>query len=126
MNNPRRRTVSLLVLIAFFVMSVGAYGFNSKWFDHEIDHAQHSIDLQGDHSHEFKRVAQGDPAPEPMSDVEHKLLHAYCHAEHYVAPILYDLPEPAIQATPVWPYLLTRLLPTPESPFRPPRITLQS
>ncbi len=109
------------MLVTFFVMSFGAYGFNSKWLAHELNHAHQSLDVLADHDHAPPLEAQGNPNPEPMSDAEHKLLHAYCHAEQFVSSVFTGLGELSSQAAPSRPGLLTLRPSALESPFRPPR-----
>ena len=109
------------MLVTFFVMSFGAYGFNSKWLAHEFDHAHQSLGVLADHDHAPPLEAQDNPNPEPMSDAEHKLLHAYYHAEQFVSSVFTGLGEPSSQAAPSRPGLLTLRPSALESPFRPPR-----
>ena len=100
------------MLTIFFVMSFGAYGFNSKWIAHELDH---------DHAPQL--AAEDNPAPEPLSDVEHKLLHALSHCEQFSSSAFSGLGEPPARIVPLLPSLLTLLPAELESPFRPPRST---
>ena len=123
MRSPHRKTTSLLILIVFFVMSFGAYGFNSKWVAHELDHDHHAPTLSIDHDHAAQLDAEGNPDPEPLNDVEHKLLHALSHCEQFASSVLGGLGEPPARIVPVPPSLLTLLPAELESPFRPPRST---
>ena len=124
MRSAHRKAVSLLMLITFMVMSFGAYSFSSKWVAHELDHNQlsHAV-LDDDHHQAPLLETQDDPASDPMSDAEHKLLHAYYHAEQFVSSPFTGLGEPPTQAAPSGPGLLTLRPSALESPFRPPRRT---
>ena len=111
------------MLFTFIVMSFGAYGFNSKWLAHELDHNQLSHAVLADHHQASPLEAQSQPDSDPMSDAEHKLLHAYGHAEQFVNPVFTGLGELPTQAAPSGPGLLTLRPSALESPFRPPRNT---
>lgn len=111
------------MLVTFVVMSFGAYGFSSKWFAHEVDHAQHAPNWLASHDHSPPFDAENAPNSVPMSDAEHQLLHAYNHAEQYISTVFNGLVESTVQVAPTRPYLLTLRLPALESPFRPPRIS---
>lgn len=121
MRSPHRKIISLLMLIIFFVMSVSAYGFNSKWVAHELDHDRHTPTALIDHA--LQLDTEGTPVPEPLSDAEHKLLHTLSHDEQFTCSTLNILGESPAQM----PLLLQSLLTLPEaeldSPFRPPRNT---
>jgi len=121
MRSPHRKTISLLMLIIFFVMSVGAYGFNSKWVAHELDHDRQTATVLADHAPQLD--AEGNPEPEPLSDAEHKLLHALNHYEQFPGSAFNVLGEPPARIVPLLPSLLTLLPAELESPFRPPRST---
>lgn len=123
MCSAHQKAVSLLMLFTFIVMSFGAYGFNSKWLAHELDHNQLTHALLADHHPAPQLATPGNPDADPMSDAEHKLLHAYCHAEQFVNPVFTGIGEPSIQAPPSRPSLLTLSPSALESPFRPPRNT---
>ncbi len=121
MRSPHRKAISLLMLIMFFVMSFGAYGFSSKWLTHELDHDRHTPTASIDHDHTPQLDAEGNPATEPLSDAEHKLLHALSHCEQFACSVLNGLGEPLARIVPVLPSLLSLLPAELESPFRPPR-----
>lgn len=121
MRSSHRKIVSLLMLVTFVVMSFGAYGFSSKWFAHEVDHARQASNLLASHDHSPPVDAESAPNSVPMSDAEHQLLHACNHAEQYVSPVFNGLVESTVQVAPTKPYLLSLRLPALESPFRPPR-----
>ena len=119
------KIVSLLMLINF-LMSLGAYGFNSKWLAHELDHDRQSLGVLADHDHAPQLDAKGDPAPEPLSDIEHQRLHSAGHFQPpLIGSILDAFGESPARVTP----LLSRLLALPqvelEPPFRPPRTTFR-
>lgn len=123
MRSSHRKAISLLMLVMFFVMSFGAYGFNSKWLTHELDHDRHMPTASIDHNQAPQLDAEGKPAPEPLSDAEHKLLHALSHCEQFASSVLDGLGEPPARIVPMLPSLLTLLPAELESPFRPPRST---
>lgn len=121
MRNSYRKFVSFLMLVTFVVMSAGAYGVSAKRLAHELDHAQRSLDVLTDHHHAASFAAQTSPDSEPMSDAEHKLLHACGHAEQFVSST-FDGPEASPDR--VTPPRQTVFAPLPialEFPFRPPR-----
>ena len=109
------------MLIIFFVMGLGAYGFNSKWLAH--DHDREALTASVDHNHASQLNAQGNPDPEPLSDTEHKLLHALGHFDPFPGSAFSGLVEPPVRMAPLQPHLLTLLPAELESPFRPPRST---
>ncbi|MFH1818953.1 MAG: hypothetical protein ABIK08_01815 [Pseudomonadota bacterium] len=123
MRSPHRKTISLLMLVIFFVMSFGTYGFNSKWLAHELDHDRHAPTASIDHDHAPQLDAEGNPAPDPLSDAEHKLLHALNHCEQFTSSAFNGLGEPPARTAPLLPSLLTLPEAELESPFRPPRST---
>ena len=121
MRASSRRIVSLFMLI-LFLMGLGAYGFNSKWLAHELDHDRQMLDVLTDHDHAPEFNAEGNADPEPPSDSEHQLLHAAGHFQpHLISAILNGFGEAPVRTTP----MLSRLLALPpaeiEPPFRPPR-----
>lgn len=111
------------MFIMFLVMSFGAYGFNSKWLTHEMDHDRHMPTASIDHDHAQQLDAESNPAPEPLSDAEHKLLHALCLCEEFASSVLGGLGESPARIVPMLPGLITLLPAELESPFRPPRST---
>lgn len=123
MRSPHRKTISLLMLIIFFVMSIGAYGFNSKWVAHELDHDRHAPSVSIDHDHAPQLDTENNPTPEPLGDAEHKLLHALSHCEQFTSSVFNGLGEPPARTFPILPSQLTLLPAELESPFRPPRST---
>jgi hypothetical protein len=72
MHRPHRKTIRLLMLILFFVMSVGAYGFNLKRFSHELDHDRQTRTASINHDHAPRLDAKSNPAAEPSNDAEHE------------------------------------------------------
>ncbi len=115
--------MSLLLLITFFVMGSGAHGFSSKWLAHELDHVAVAASI--DHSHEalFDVHDDNPDAPQPLSDSEHRLLHALGHCEPGPNPF-FDGPRASpAQSVPLLPTPQVVLSTDPESSFRPPRST---
>lgn len=121
MRSTHRKPISLLMLIIFFVMSFGAYGFNSKWVAHELDHDRHAPTASIDQDHAPQLDAENNPAPEPLSDTEHKLLHALSHCEQSTSSAFNFPGEPPARIVPLLPSLLTLLPAEFAPPFRPPR-----
>lgn len=121
MRNPYRQAISLFMLVTFLVMGSGAYGFSSKWVAHELDHA--TVLALADHSHDTPLDAHDDnpDAPQPLSDSEHRLLHAlgYCESGPHSS---FDKPRAiAARPVPLLPTLQVLLSADPEPSFRPPR-----
>jgi hypothetical protein len=120
MRSAHRKAISLLMLIIFFVMGLGAYGFNSKWLAHELDHDREEFAASIDHDHAPQLDVQGNPDTEPLSDTEHKLLHALSHFEQFPSSAFNRLEAPSARTAPLSPGLITLLPAELESPFRPP------
>jgi hypothetical protein len=123
MRASTRKSISLLMLIISVVMSLGAYGFNSKWLAHELDHDQQALPTLADHDHSLAQVAQGnDLDPEPLSATDHQLLHA---SEHLQTPLIgshFDrFKGPSAQMGPPPPPLLAPSQVELGRLFRPPR-----
>lgn len=121
MRNPYRKIISLLMLASFVVVSLGAYGFSSRWFVHQIDHDQHLF--AADHTHALPFEIDGNSKLQPLSDIEHALLHALTHFESAPNSTLDELAQPPAQITPLLPPQRSVPLMATESLFRPPRIT---
>ena len=77
-SNVRRGTrkfVALLVSI-MMLLTLGSQVFDAKALAHGLDHDRHEGTTLNGHVH-FNDFDIGDaPAPEPLSDAEHKLLHS--------------------------------------------------
>lgn len=121
MPGPSRKSIALVMLIIFAVMSLGAYGFNPKWLAHELDHQRQAPIALADHDHAPQLDRESGPAPEPLSDAEHKLLHALCHGQHFVNSVFYGLGISSARMVPLPPVLLALPPAEIESPYRPPR-----
>ncbi len=121
MPSPSRKSIALLMLIIFVVMSLGAYGFNSKWLAHEMDHERQASIASADHDHTQQLDRESSPLPEPLSDAEHKLLHALCHGQHFVNSVFFGLGVSSARTVPLSPVLLALPHAEFESPYRPPR-----
>ena len=123
MHASSRKIVSLLMLI-IFLMGLGAYGFNSKWLAHQLDHDRQTLAALADHEHPPQLDAADDPAPEPLSDTEHQFVHAAGHFEPLLISSIFDwFGDPPAQVTPM-PSRFFALPPAElEPPFRPPRTT---
>ena len=123
MRRSYQKAVSLFMLIVSLMMSLGAYGLDSTMLIHELDHDRQTNVVSGDHHHMPQLDVPDTPDPEPLSDAEHKLLHALNHFEQIPSWTFVGLGEPTPRLAPALPYLLTLLPAALESPFRPPRST---
>jgi hypothetical protein len=121
MRSPSRKPIALVMLIIFVVMSLGAYGFNSKWLAHELDHERQAPIALADHDHAPQLDREGSPVPEPLGDAEHKLLHALYHGQYFVNSVFYGLGISSARIVPLPPVLLALPQAEFESPYRPPR-----
>ena len=121
MRRSYQKAVSLFMLMVSLMMSMGAYGLDSTMLIHELDHDRQTNVVSGDHHHMPQLDAPDNPNPEPLSDAEHKLLHALNHFEQIPSWTFVGLGEPTPRLAPALPYLLTLLPAALESPFRPPR-----
>lgn len=123
MRASSRKIVSLLMLI-LFLMGLGAYAFNPKWLAHGLDHDREAHDVLADHDHAPWPDANGDSAPEPLSDIEHELLHSAGHFQPLlISSILDAFVESPARVAPMLSHLLALPSAEIEPPFRPPRIT---
>ena len=122
MRRIHRKTISLFMLIVFIAMSFGAYGPQSKWVIHELHHDPLTTAASTDPHHASQLDLNDHPNHEPLSDAEHKLLHALNHFEQLPSWTFVGLGEPTPRLAPALPSLLTLLPAALESPFRPPRI----
>lgn len=120
MPSPSRKSIALLMLVIFVVMSLGAYGFNSKWLAHELDHERQAPVASADRDHAPQPDHDSSPLPEPLSDAEHKLLHA-CQGQHFVNSGFYGVQISSARTIPLPPVLLALPPAEIESPYRPPR-----
>lgn len=123
MRRPYQKAVSLFMLMLSLMMSLGAYSFNSTVLFHELDHERQTSVVAGDHHHLPQLDIPDTPNPDPLSDAEHKLLHALNHFEQLPSWTFVGLGEPVPRLAPALPSLLTLLPAALESPFRPPRNT---
>lgn len=125
MRNLQHKIIPLL-LLSFVVVSLSAYTPGSRALMHQLDHDRHPFGLSGDHAHQLASQADDPFKPQPLSDLEHRLLHALSQFE----PVLdgsVSMPALLHADTPPAPppqFLLPSRVA--ESPFRPPRSTLQS
>jgi hypothetical protein len=120
MRGRTQKTIALIMLFISLVMGVGAYGLNSKWLMHDLAHDTQAP-ASGDHQHELRLASQGTPAPQPLSEAEHKLLHVLSYCEQLPSLTFVAFNEPPARLIPAMPDLLTLLPAALESPFRPPR-----
>lgn len=113
-------TIALLML-AVFLASLGVSGFNSKRLAHELDHGSRTTMAAVDHDHVPPLSTNGSSDPEPLSDIEHRLLHAVsCCQPLLSSTIKFSWAPPArtismLSSLPVLPPAEL------EPPFRPPR-----
>jgi hypothetical protein len=108
-------------MLAVFLASLGVSGFNSKRLAHELDHDRQAAITVVDHDHAPPLSTNGNSDPEPLSDTEHRLLHAVNYCEPLPSSTIEVAWEPPARTMP----LLSSLpvLPAAEldTPFRPPR-----
>lgn len=113
------RKVIALIALAVFLASFGASGFSSARLAHDLDHDGQTVG--SDHYHSPPLSIDGNSDPEPLSDVEHRLLHAVSVCEPFpgsTIPMFWGARARTILAlsgSPVLPPV------EPEPPFRPPR-----
>ena len=114
------------MLVTLTVMGVMGHGFNSQWLAHEVEHAREALVASADHIHDTHAAARvnvnidAGTATEPISDADHKLLHALVYFDPRPASTLSGLSALAVQSVP--PPLLNMPPAELESPFRPPRV----
>ena len=70
------RTSIVLLMLAVFLASLGMSGFNSNRLAHDMDHDSRTTMAVADHDHAPPLSTNGNSDPEPLSDSEHRLLHA--------------------------------------------------
>lgn len=115
------RTILSLLMLAFLLASMGARGFHSKEFVHDLEHHGQTSIATLDSAHSDVLAAGENPKPELIDEVEHQLFHA--------VSTLYLLASSSTSfswdASPqIWvPHAGFPNLPLAEleSPFRPPR-----
>ena len=122
MRRSYQKAVSFFMLIVSLMVSLGANSLDSSMLIHEMDHDRQTSVVSGSHHHMPQLDGQDIPNPQPLSDAEHKLLHALNHFEQLPSWTFVGLGEPTPRLAPALPYLLTLLPAALESPFRPPRI----
>lgn len=123
----RLQSKKIIAVLALFVYwsSFCVLGFSPKALAHELDHAFLPLTVSTDHEHASHHDDSEVPNPEPLSEIDHQLLHAMSHSLLIVASAFESLsescspvPTPFIRG--VMPPLVT------EPPFRPPPTTLAS
>ena len=107
-------------MLAAFLASHGGSSFNSKQLAHELDHDSRAVMAVVDHDHAVPSI-NGSADPEPLSDIDHLLLHA----EHHCQPLpsstikfAWTPPARTMLLLPDLPVLPAAAL---DTPFRPPR-----
>ena len=113
------RKVIALIALAVFLASFGASGFSSARLAHDLDHDGQTVG--SDHYHLPPLSIDGNSDPEPLSDVEHRLLHAVSNCEPFPGSAITILMEPYARTIPTLSSLSALPPVEPESPFRPPR-----
>ena len=120
MRRSARTFLSLLMLV-FLLASMGARGFHSKEWVHDLDHHGHLGFSTLDYAHTGTPQAGGMPASEPFDEVEHLLLHAVGTLYVLASPIAifsWDVSAQIVVPDSSFPGLPIMAL---ETPFRPPR-----
>lgn len=75
MRSPAK-FILLLMAMVFLPTNVGAGGFHSKEFAHDLDHHGQPLPLAFNHTHVGVFEGDGHDAPDIADDIEHQLLHA--------------------------------------------------
>lgn len=107
--------------VAFFITGLVASGFGSKRVLHELEHATIGAAVDGGQETQF---SAGNNVPDdlpPMSDSEHRLLHALAHCEAGLVPSSEEPCVSAAQAIPLLPVMQVVLSADAELSLRPPR-----
>ena len=120
MRSRSRITIALLML-AVFLASLGVSAFNSKRLVHELEHDRHITMAVVDHDHAPPLSTNDSSDSEPLSDSEHRLLHALSYCQPLPGATIafsWDPPVRAISTLSSLPVLPPAEL---EPPFRPPR-----
>ena len=110
-------------MLAVFLASVGVSGFNSKRLAHDLDHGHDSRAAMAfvDHQHTSPLGTNGSSDPVPLSDIEHRLLHAVHYYDPLPSSTVTVFWEPHARTLPLLPSLAVLPPAEPELPFRPPR-----
>ncbi len=122
MRRSTKKTLSLVLLVLVLIGN-GVFAFDSKRLAHAISHGQSLAPSLLDHNASFPFAAQGEREAQPLSAIEHQLLHAAEHIQTFVANRVFN--EPADFSARVVPGGRSSLaLPQAEAelPFRPPRL----
>ena len=114
-------------MLAMFLASLVVSGFNSKQLAHELAHdgrtstAMAAADHNHNHDHALPLSTNDSSDPEPLSDIEHRLLHAVHYYDRIPSSTVAVLGTPPARTKP----LLSNFTALPpaerEPPFRPPR-----
>ena len=117
------RIIIALLMLAVFLASLGVSGFNSKRLAHDLDHDHDGRAVMAvvDHQHASPLGTNGSSDPEPLSDIEHRLLHAVHYYDPLPSSTVTVFWEPRARTMPVLSGLAVLPPAEPEPPFRPPR-----
>ena len=112
-------------MLAMFLASLVVSGFNSKQLAHELAHDSRTSTTMAaadhNHDHALPLSTNDNSNPEPLSDIEHRILHVV----HYYDPLpssnVTFIGAPPARTKPLL-LSMTALPPAErEPPFRPPR-----
>ena len=117
------RTIVALIILVIFVASLGVSGVSSKRLAHELDHDGGAAMSVVDHDHAPPLITDGSTGPEPLSDIEHRLLHAANHLQPLPSSTIEFSWEPPAHMMPLSSSLPVLPAAELEPPFRPPRNT---
>lgn len=110
------------MMSVMLMTSVGAWGFDSNWVAHELEHdLKFTFVNSVDHSDAHQLDDFGAPDKEPLSDADHRLLHAAGHVEPFPVPTLDGISAVASGYVQSWFILHTAPTTKSERTFRPPR-----
>lgn len=125
MRASSRKASSLLALIIFVVMGIGAQGFTTKWLAHDLDHANHAPLAGVDHDHQTQLGSQDSPGTRAFSDADHEFMHAMGHFQPAPGSVFHGLGDAPTGIFLLVPKVSALSTAEPDALFRPPRsITL--
>ena len=105
------------------MMGVIAFHFNSARFTHELDHDIHSFEVTDNHV-DTTLFDHDEPAPKPLSDTDHQLLHSVGHFQPFLTNSIFDgYGDLSVRIAPMILHFILMPLAEIEPLFRPPRTT---
>lgn len=120
MRTSFRKASSLLALITFVAMGIGAQSFTAKWLAHDLDHAHHAPLTGVDHD-QTQLGSQDSPGTKAFSDADHELMHAMGHFQLALGSVFHGLGDPPTGIFLLVPKVSALPAAEPDALFRPPR-----